>query len=209
MLGADILLHCLELHGVDTVFGLPGGVVIPLYDRLKEFPNIHHVLVRHEQGAAHAADGYSRATGKVGVVIATSGPGATNLVTGIATAYLDSIPMVAITGQVPTSLIGKDSFQEVAVVNYPNDPYFTRITEFKKLTWQDVEGKTAIMREYPGFNGEKCYPYPTQEYLDKFKLYEAEMKKEENVIFAGRLAKYKYYNMDVLVAEILNMEDFK
>ena len=102
-------------------------------------------------------------------------------------------------------ILDEDSFQEVAVVNYPNDPYFTRITEFKKLTWQDVEGKTAIMREYPGFNGEKCYPYPTQEYLDKFKLYEAEMEKEENVIFAGRLAKYKYYNMDLVVREALDI----
>lgn len=112
MLGADILLHCLELHGVDTVFGLPGGVVIPLYDRLKEFPNIHHILVRHEQGAAHAADGYARATGKVGVCFATSGPGATNLVTGIATANMDSIPMVCIMGQVVKELLGKDGFQE-------------------------------------------------------------------------------------------------
>lgn len=112
MLGADILLHCLESHGVDTVFGLPGGVVIPLYDRLKEFPNLHHVLVRHEQGAAHAADGYARATGKVGVCFATSGPGATNLVTGIATANMDSIPMVCIMGQVVKELLGTDGFQE-------------------------------------------------------------------------------------------------
>ncbi len=112
MLGADILLHCLELHGVDTVFGLPGGVVIPLYDRLKEFPNIHHILVRHEQGAAHAADGYARSTGKVGVCFATSGPGATNLVTGIATANMDSIPMVCIMGQVVKELLGTDGFQE-------------------------------------------------------------------------------------------------
>ena len=112
MLGADILLNCLESHGVDTVFGLPGGVVIPLYDRLKEFPNIHHVLVRHEQGAAHAADGYARSTGKVGVCFATSGPGATNLVTGIATANMDSIPMVCIMGQVVKELLGTDGFQE-------------------------------------------------------------------------------------------------
>ena len=102
-------------------------------------------------------------------------------------------------------ILDEDSYQDVAVVNYPNDPYFTRITEFKKLTWQEVEGKTAIMREYPGFNGEKCYPYPTQEYLDKFKLYEAEMEKEENVIFLGRLAKYKYYNMDLVVKDALEV----
>lgn len=112
MLGADILLHCLETHDVDVVFGLPGGVVIPLYDRLKHFPNIKHILTRHEQGAAHAADGYARATGKVGVCFATSGPGATNLVTGIATANMDSIPMVCIMGQVVKELLGKDGFQE-------------------------------------------------------------------------------------------------
>ena len=102
-------------------------------------------------------------------------------------------------------ILDEDSYQEVGVVNYPNHPYFTRITEFKKLTGQEVKGKTAIMKEYPGFNGEKCYPYPTQEYLDKFKLYEAEMEKEENVIFAGRLAKYKYYNMDLVVKDALEI----
>ncbi len=112
MLGADILLHCLEAQGVNVVFGLPGGVVIPLYDRLKYFPNIKHILTRHEQGAAHAADGYARATGKVGVCFATSGPGATNLVTGIATANMDSVPMVCIMGQVVKELLGKDGFQE-------------------------------------------------------------------------------------------------
>lgn len=112
VLGSDILLHCLEEQGVDTIFGYPGGSVIPLYDRFKEFPNINHVLVRHEQSASHAADGYARATGKVGVCFSTSGPGATNLVTGIATANMDSIPMVCIMGQVVKSLLGKDGFQE-------------------------------------------------------------------------------------------------
>ena len=102
-------------------------------------------------------------------------------------------------------ILDEDSYQEVGVVNYPNHPYFTRITEFKKLTGQYVKGKTAIMKEYPGFNGEKCYPYPTKEYLDKFKLYEDLMKKEENVIFAGRLAKYKYYNMDLVVRDALDI----
>jgi len=97
---------------VDTIFGYPGGYVIPLYDCLYDFPAIKHILVRHEQGAAHAADGYARATGKVGVCLATSGPGATNLITGIATAYMDSIPMVAITGQAKTTALGKDAFQE-------------------------------------------------------------------------------------------------
>lgn len=115
--GAQILVQTLIEQGVTDVFGYPGGQVINIYDALYEYKDkINHILTAHEQGAAHAADGYSRATGKVGVCIATSGPGATNLVTGIATAMLDSIPMVAITGNVPCSLIGKDSFQEVDIV---------------------------------------------------------------------------------------------
>lgn len=114
--GADIVVETLIEQGVSTVFGYPGGQVINLYDALYTHSDrIRHILTAHEQGAAHAADGYARATGQVGVVIATSGPGATNLVTGIATAYLDSIPLVAITGNVPNSLIGRDSFQEVDI----------------------------------------------------------------------------------------------
>ena len=114
--GADIVVETLIEQGVKTVFGYPGGQVINLYDALyTRSDRIEHVLTAHEQGAAHAADGYARASGEVGVVIATSGPGATNLVTGIATAYLDSIPLVAITGNVPNSLIGRDSFQEVDI----------------------------------------------------------------------------------------------
>lgn len=114
--GAEIIVKTLIEQGVTDVFGYPGGQVLNIYDALyKESDKINHVLAAHEQGAAHAADGYSRATGKVGVVIATSGPGATNLVTGIATAMLDSVPMVAITGNVPCSLIGKDSFQEIDI----------------------------------------------------------------------------------------------
>ncbi len=114
MIGARVLCHALRRERVDTIFGYPGGVVIPLYDVLPEF-DIHHVLVRHEQGAGHAADGYARATGKVGVCLATSGPGATNLVTPIATAMLDSIPLVAITGQVSQGVIGSDAFQEIDI----------------------------------------------------------------------------------------------
>ncbi len=114
--GAQILVQTLVEQGVTDVFGYPGGQVINIYDALYEYKDkIQHILTAHEQGAAHAADGYSRATGKVGVCIATSGPGATNLVTGIATAMLDSIPMVAITGNVPNALIGKDSFQEIDI----------------------------------------------------------------------------------------------
>lgn len=114
--GSEILLECLMEQGVDTIFGYPGGAVLNIYDALAKYPNnIRHILPSHEQGAAHAADGYARATGKVGVCLATSGPGATNLITGIATAYMDSVPLVAITGNVPLSLLGKDSFQEVDI----------------------------------------------------------------------------------------------
>ncbi|WP_305041211.1 biosynthetic-type acetolactate synthase large subunit, partial [Geoalkalibacter sp.] len=113
--GSQILLECLQREGVDTIFGYPGGAVINIYDDLFDSP-IRHILTRHEQAAVHAADGYARATGKVGVALATSGPGATNTVTGIATAYMDSIPLVVITGQVPTPLIGNDAFQEADMV---------------------------------------------------------------------------------------------
>ena len=112
--GAEIVIECLKEQGVDTVFGYPGGTILNVYDALyKHADEINHILTSHEQGAAHAADGYARATGKVGVCMATSGPGATNLVTGIATAYMDSIPIVAITANVNLPALGKDSFQEV------------------------------------------------------------------------------------------------
>ena len=114
--GAEIIIECLKEQGVDTVFGYPGGAILNVYDALYKYRDeIHHVLTSHEQGAAHAADGYARATGKVGVCMATSGPGATNLVTGIATAYMDSVPVVAITANVGKPLLGKDSFQEVDI----------------------------------------------------------------------------------------------
>jgi len=114
--GAQIVIETLVEQGVTDVFGYPGGQVLKIYDELyKAQDRLHHVLTAHEQGAAHAADGYARVTGKVGVVIATSGPGATNLVTGIATAMLDSIPVVAITGNVSTAMIGKDGFQEINI----------------------------------------------------------------------------------------------
>ena len=113
--GAEIVIACLKEQGVDTVFGYPGGAILNIYDALYKHREITHILTSHEQGASHAADGYARATGRVGVCFATSGPGATNLVTGIATAYMDSIPIVAITCNVGTSLLGKDSFQEVDI----------------------------------------------------------------------------------------------
>src|SRR6187551_1869620 len=112
--GAQIIWECLVYEGVTTVFGYPGGAILPAYDAMLDYP-VHHVLVRHEQGASHMADGYARAGGGVGVAIATSGPGATNLVTGIATAQMDSVPIVCITGQVPSKLIGYDAFQETDI----------------------------------------------------------------------------------------------
>lgn len=132
--GAHIVWESLVRERVDTVFGICGGAVIHIYHVLPDYP-IHHVLMRHEQAAAHAADGYARATGKVGVCMATSGPGATNLVTGIANAYMDSSPVVAITGQVPTSLIGKDAFQEVDItgITLPITKHNYLVTDIEKL----------------------------------------------------------------------------
>ncbi len=114
-IGADVVCEALLRQGADVLFGYPGGVILPLYDVFADYPDLRHVLVRHEQGAAHAADGYARAGGRVGVCLGTSGPGATNLVTGLATAQLDSVPVVGITGNVPAALIGKDAFQEIDI----------------------------------------------------------------------------------------------
>lgn len=134
--GSQIVMECLLEQGVDTVFGYPGGSILNIYDALYEYSDrIHHVLTSHEQGASHAADGYARATGKVGVCFATSGPGATNLVTGIATAYMDSIPVVAITANVGTAMLGKDSFQEIDIagVTMPITKYSMIIKDVKDL----------------------------------------------------------------------------
>lgn len=134
--GAEIVIECLKEQGVDTVFGYPGGAILNVYDELyKHRDEIRHILTSHEQGAAHAADGYARATGKVGVCLATSGPGATNLVTGIATAYMDSIPVVAITCNVGVSLLGKDSFQEIDIagITMPITKYSFIVKDVTKL----------------------------------------------------------------------------
>ncbi len=140
--GAEIIIACLKEQKVDTVFGFPGGAVLHIYDALyKHRHEVTHILTSHEQGASHAADGYARATGKVGVVIATSGPGATNLVTGLATAYMDSIPVVAITGNVPTALLGKDSFQEVDIAGITMP-----ITKHNYIV-KDVNDLAGVMRE--------------------------------------------------------------
>ena len=134
--GAEILIECLKEQGVDTVFGYPGGAILNVYDELyKHRDEIRHILTSHEQGASHAADGYARATGKVGVCLATSGPGATNLVTGIATAYMDSIPIVAITCNVGVPLLGKDSFQEIDItgITMPITKYNFIVKDVTKL----------------------------------------------------------------------------
>lgn len=141
MTGAQILLESLKREGVDVLFGYPGGAVLDIYDELTRHPTLQHVLVRHEQAAAHAADGYARASGKVGVCLVTSGPGATNTVTGIATAYCDSIPMVIITGQVPTKLIGNDAFQEVDIVG------ITRPCTKHNFLVKDLKQLTTIIRQ--------------------------------------------------------------
>ncbi|MBG0775857.1 MAG: biosynthetic-type acetolactate synthase large subunit [Desulfovibrionaceae bacterium] len=138
--GARVLLECLIKEGVDVVFGFPGGAVIDIYDALPDYP-IKHILVRHEQAAAHAADGYARASGRVGVCLVTSGPGATNTVTGIATAYCDSIPMVVFTGQVPSPLIGNDAFQEVDIVG------ITRPCTKHNYLVKDIKDLPRIIKE--------------------------------------------------------------
>lgn len=140
--GAQIIVDQLYAHGVTTVFGYPGGQILPLYDEIYQNAHrIHHVITAHEQGAAHAADGYARVSGKTGVVIATSGPGATNLVTGIANAYMDSVPMVAITGNVAVPLLGKDSFQEVDIAG------ITQPVVKHNFVVRDVEELEHILQE--------------------------------------------------------------
>lgn len=138
--GSQILLECLVQEGVETLFGYPGGTVINIYNDLIDYP-IHHILTRHEQAAVHAADGYARATGRVGVALATSGPGATNTITGIANAYMDSIPMVIITGQVPTALIGNDAFQEVDIIG------ITRPVTKHSYLVRDIQDLPRIMKQ--------------------------------------------------------------
>jgi len=141
MTGAQIICESLVKEGVEVIFGILGGAVLPLYDTLPQYPKLRHILVRHEQGAAHAADGYARATGKVGVCLATSGPGAANLVTGIANAYLDSVSIVAITGQVARPFIGKDAFQEIDITGIT-----LPITKHNYLVL-DVDSLARIIKE--------------------------------------------------------------
>jgi acetolactate synthase-1/2/3 large subunit len=184
--GAQTVWESLVREGVDTIFGISGGAVIHLYHALTEYP-IHHVLMRHEQGAAHAADGYARATGRVGVCIATSGPGATNLVTGLATAHMDSSPVVAITGQVATSLIGTDAFQEVDIVgiSQPITKHNYLVTDIGELPTVIKEAFYIARTGRPGpvlidiakdvQAAEIDYVYPEEVYLPGFPLPEGDL----------------------------------
>jgi acetolactate synthase I/II/III large subunit len=180
--GAQIFCESLIKEGVEVIFGFPGGVLLPLYDVFPQYPELRHILVRHEQAAAHAADAYARVTGKPGVCLATSGPGATNLVTGIANAYLDSAPVVAITGQVATPFIGKDAFQEIDITGIT-----LPITKTNYLV-QDIKDLTRIIKESfhiartgrPGpvlidipkdvFTSKHEFVYPSRIYLPGYKL---------------------------------------
>ena len=207
--GSRVVTEALLKEGVKIVFGYPGGAVIPLYDVLYETPEIKHILTRHEQAAAHAADGFARATGGVGVCIATSGPGATNLVTGIATAYMDSIPLVVLTGQVPTSMIGNDAFQEANITGITYS-----ITKHNYLV-KDVDELPGVLKEAfyiartarPGpvlidlprnvQTGETSVPYPEEIQIRSYnpnykgnpkqikRAAEAIDKSESPVIYAG------------------------
>ena len=150
--GSQVIIECLKEQGIDTVFGYPGGAILNVYDELYKHPEIRHVLTSHEQGASHAADGYARSTGKVGVCMATSGPGATNLVTGIATAYMDSIPMVAITCNVGVSLLGKDSFQEIDIagITTPITKYSFIVKDVTKLADTIRRAFSIARKDRPG-----------------------------------------------------------
>ena len=152
MTGAQALVRALEKVGADVVFGLPGGAILPAYDPLLDSDEVRHILVRHEQGAGHAATGYAQATGRTGVCMATSGPGATNLVTPIADAYMDSVPMVAITGQVSTSLIGTDGFQEADIsgITLPITKHNFLVTRAEDIAADDRRGVPPGLHRAPG-----------------------------------------------------------
>ena len=161
--GAEIIWESLIKEGVDVIFGYPGGAILPAYDALTKYSDkIHHVLVRHEQGATHMADGYARANGKVGVAMATSGPGATNMVTGLATAMLDSSPIVCITGQVPLSVIGTDAFQEIDVtgITLPITKHSYLVTDVNEIA-ETIKPSTRGELEISSIN---------EEYLNRSQL---------------------------------------
>ncbi|MCT4618335.1 MAG: biosynthetic-type acetolactate synthase large subunit [Marinisporobacter sp.] len=176
--GAEIVLECLKEQDVDKIFGYPGGAVIPLYDALyDQLDHFDHILTAHEQGASHGADGYARSTGKVGVCFATSGPGATNTVTGIATAYMDSVPLVVITGQVPANLLGKDSFQEVDItgITLPITKHNYFVKDIEKLG-DVIRDAFEIARE--GRPGPVLIDIPKNVFLEKTTYVKKEVLKE-------------------------------
>lgn len=216
--GADIVIETLIEQGVTDIFGYPGGQAINLYDALyTRSDRINHVLTAHEQGAAHAADGYARATGKVGVVIATSGPGATNLVTGIATAMLDSVPMVAITGNVPTPLIGRDSFQEINItgITLPitkHNYFVTEISELAdtireafKIAQSDRQGPVLI--DIPKDIQTAVFDYEPQVKAEPFEPHTPKQWKIEKAceIINGKTRPYIYIGGGVLQSETYNL----
>jgi len=196
--GAEILCECLIKEGVEVIFGFPGGVLLPLYDTIPRYPQLRHILVRHEQGAAHAADAYARVTGKLGVCLATSGPGATNLVTGIANAYLDSVPLLAITGQVPTHFIGKDAFQEIDItgITVPITKYNQLVLDIGDLAKAVREASYVAQTGRPGpvlldiprdvFQSRMEFSYPEKVDLPGFKPklfgHPAQVKKASDLI---------------------------
>lgn len=212
--GSDIIVKTLIEQGVETVFGYPGGQILNVYDSLYKYQNeINHILTAHEQGATHAADGYARTTGKVGVVISTSGPGATNLVTGIATAYLDSIPLVAICGNVPTTQIGSDSFQEIDItgVTLPitKHNYFVgnvedladTIREAFKLTKSGRPGPVLI--DVPKDVQIAEYEYEEQPPVEKYETYPAKDVRIEEAAKIINSAKrpFIYFGGGVITAD--------
>jgi acetolactate synthase-1/2/3 large subunit len=151
--GAEAIIQCLLAEGVDLIYGYPGGAIMPVYDELYKFQDrLTHILTRHEQGATHAAQGYARVTGKVGVAMATSGPGATNLVTGLADAQIDSTPMVCITGQVPRHLLGSDAFQETDIVGIstPVTKWNYQVTKVEEIP--EIIAKAFVYRIWTGGN---------------------------------------------------------
>ena len=188
--GARIVLECLHRLGVKDIFGYPGGAVIPIYDEIYKYDKINHYFARHEQGAAHEADGYARVSGKIGVCLATSGPGATNLVTGIMTAHMDSIPMLAITGQVSSSLLGKDAFQESDIVGIT-----VPITKMNYLI-QDIKDLPRIIKEayyiaVTGRPGPVLIDIPRDIQLQKIAYQEFEKLYEKNFNLEGYDPTYK------------------
>jgi acetolactate synthase-1/2/3 large subunit len=197
--GSEILLESLSRLGVDTIFGYPGGTVIPIYDAIYDFKKINHYFSRHEQGAAHEADGYARSTGKVGVCLATSGPGATNLVTGIMTAHMDSIPILAITGQVGSSLLGKDAFQESDIVGIT-----LPITKMNYLV-KDIRELPMIVKEAhyiasTGRPGPVLIDIPKNIQQDEISFDEFESLFNRDVYLEGYLPNYKGHPKQIKTA---------